>query len=141
AGNMGVVQRSTISRRFFATLGVSRLLRSICGTTAGAGVAATIGTTTGILTEDIVHSRFIVLWGTNTLVTNLHLWPLIRQAKEQGATVVVDDPVRTRTAEAADWHVPPLPGTDAALALGMMHVIVAERLHDVDYVERHTFGF
>jgi anaerobic selenocysteine-containing dehydrogenase len=141
AGNMGVVQWHSISRRFFARLGASRLLRGICGSTANAGVAATIGRTTGVLPEDIVHSRFIVLWGTNTVVTNLHLWPLIRRAKEQGATVVVVDPVRTRTAEAADWHVQPLPGTDAALALGMMHVIVAEGLHDAEYVSRHTFGF
>jgi anaerobic selenocysteine-containing dehydrogenase len=141
AGNMGLVQRFSISRRFFARLGASRLLRNICGGTANAGIAATIGTSTGILPEDIVHSRFIVLWGTNTVVTNLHLWPLIRQAKEQGATVVAIDPIRTRTADSADWFIQPLPGTDAALALGMMHVIVDEGLHDADYVARFTTGF
>jgi len=130
AGNMGVIQWHSMSRRFFARLGASRLLRGICGSTANAGVMATIGTTTGILPEDIVHSRFIVLWGTNTVVTNLHLWPLVRRARDQGAKVVVVDPVRTRTAEAADWHIQPLPGTDSALALGMMHVIVAKGLQD-----------
>jgi anaerobic selenocysteine-containing dehydrogenase len=95
----------------------------------------------GLLPEELAHSRFIVLWGTNTLSTNLHLWPFIRAAREAGATVVVIDPVRTRTASAADWHVRPLPGTDAALALGLMHVIVAEGLVDQEYVDQHTVGF
>jgi anaerobic selenocysteine-containing dehydrogenase len=141
AGNMGVIQRISLGRRFFGRLGASRLLRTICGSTANAGVEASIGTSTGMLPQDITRSRFIVLWGTNTVVTNLHLWPLIRQAREAGATVVAIDPIRTRTAESCDWHVQPLPGTDAALALGMMHVIVAEGLHDADYVERHVLGF
>jgi anaerobic selenocysteine-containing dehydrogenase len=140
-GTQGLVQGQSIDRRFFARMGATRLERAICANTGSSGVAATLGTNTGILPEDIAHARFIVLWGTNTVVTNLHLWRFIRQAKEKGATVVVIDPVRTRTAESADWHVRPLPGTDAALALGMMHVIVAERLHDADYVERYTFGF
>src|SRR5947199_10248754 len=91
--------------------------------------------------EDVIHSRFIILWGTNTVVTNLHLWPFICQAQENGATVVVIDPLKTRTAAAADWHVRPLPGTYAALALGMMHVIVAEGLHDTDHGTRYTLGF
>ena len=82
-----------------------------------------------------------MLWGTNTIVTNLHQWPIVQAARKAGARVVVIDPLRTRTAAAADWHVRPLPGTDAALALGLMHVIVAEDLHDADYVARHTEGF
>jgi anaerobic selenocysteine-containing dehydrogenase len=82
-----------------------------------------------------------VLWGTNTIVTNLHQWPIIQRARKAGARVVVIDPLRTRTAAAADWHVRPLPGTDAALALGLMHVIVAEGLHDADYVARYAEGF
>src|SRR6186713_216435 len=94
-----------------------------------------------MLPEDIVHSRFIILWGTNTVVTNLHYWPFIQQAKKAGATIVVVDPLKTRTAALADWHVRPLPGTDAALALGMMHVIVEEGLHDLDYLEHYTVGF
>jgi len=140
-GTQGLIQGSSIDRRFFARLGATRLVRAICANTGSAGAYATLGTNIGILPEDIAHARFIVLWGTNTVVTNLHLWRFIRQAKEAGATVVVVDPVRTRTAEAADWHVRPLPGTDAALALGMMQVIVAENLHDADYVERYTLGF
>jgi anaerobic selenocysteine-containing dehydrogenase len=141
AGNQGVIQWQSLSRRFFARLGASRLRRTICASTAGAGVSATLGTTTGILPGDVVHSRFIVLWGTNTVVTNLHLWPVVRRAREAGATVVVVDPVRTRTAESADWFVQPLPGTDAALALAMMHVIVRDGLHDTDYLRRHCLGF
>ncbi len=94
-----------------------------------------------MLPEDLQHSRHIILWGSNTLSTNLHLWPFIRRAQQAGARVVVVDPVRTRTAAAADWHVRPLPGSDAALALGMMNVIVADQLHDADYVARYTVGF
>jgi len=141
AGNMGLTQYAGMDRRFFARLGASRLHRSICGDTANAGVAATNGTPTGIRPEDLRHARYIVLWGTNTVVTNLHLWPFVAEARRAGARVVVIDPLRTRTAEAADWHLRPRPGTDGALALGLMHVIVAEGLHDADYVARYTVGF
>ncbi|MQA83587.1 MAG: molybdopterin-dependent oxidoreductase [Streptosporangiales bacterium] len=141
AGTQGLIQSSSLDRRFFARLGATRLVRNICGSAGASGVAATLGTPVGMLPEDVAHSRFIILWGTNTVVTNLHLWPFVRQARDSGATVVVVDPVRTRTATQADWHVQPRPGTDAALALGMMQVIVAERLHDADYVARHTVGF
>lgn len=141
AGNQGVIEYGGMGNRFFARLGASRLARTICGSTAAAGVRATLGATYGILPEDVVQSRFILLWGTNTVVTNVHLWPFIRRGREAGARLVVIDPLRTRTAAEADWHVRPIPGTDAALALGMMHVIVAEGLHDADYVERHTVGF
>lgn len=140
-GTQGIVQTSSLDRRFFARLGATRLERNICASTAGRGIVATLGATTGMLPEDIAHSRFIILWGTNTMVTNLHLWPFIRRARAAGATVVVIDPLRTRTAAQADWHLRPLPGTDAALALGMMHVIVSEDRHDTDYVARHTLGF
>ncbi len=140
-GTQGLVQSGSLDRRFFALLGATRLVRAICGATAGAGQAATLGGTMGMLPEQLVHSRLILLWGTNTIVTNLHLWPFVRRAQEAGARVVAIDPLRTRTAQSADWHVRPLPGTDAALALGLMHVIVREGLHDADYVERHTVGF
>src|SRR5207302_9432339 len=88
AGNMGLIQYASLDRRFFARLGASRLGRSICGDTANAGVVSALGTPTGCLPEDIEHARFIVLWGTNTVVTNLHLWPYVRRAREAGATVV-----------------------------------------------------
>jgi anaerobic selenocysteine-containing dehydrogenase len=141
AGTQGVVQKDSLSRRFFARLGASRLERSICGQTIAAGQLETNGTLVGLRHHDIAHSRFIVLWGTNTIVTNLHQWPIIQKARKAGARVVVVDPLRTRTAAAADWHVRPLPGTDAALALGLMHVIVTEDLHDAEYVAAHTEGF
>ena len=140
-GTQGIVQGASIDRRFFSRIGATRLTRGICGSSAAAGYAATQGSTKGMLPEDLRHSRFIVLWGTNTIVTNLHLWPFVTEARQNGARVVVIDPVETRTARSADWHVRPLPGTDAALALGLMHVIVAEGLHDAEYVERHAVGF
>ena len=130
-----------MDRRFFARLGACRLERTICGQAAAAGQLEAAGTLVGLRPDDLAHSRFIVLWGTNTIVTNLHQWPIVQAARKAGARVVVIDPLRTRTAAAADWHVRPLPGTDAALALGLMHVIVAEDLHDADYVAAHTEGF
>jgi anaerobic selenocysteine-containing dehydrogenase len=140
-GTQGLVQGSAVSDPFFATIGASRLVRAVCGNAGDAGLTVTMGGGIGLLPEDLQHSRFVVLWGTNPLTTNLHLWPFIRRAKDQGATVVVIDPLETRTSRAADWHVRPLPGTDAALALGLMHVIVAEDLVDHDYVARHTVGY
>ena len=122
-------------------MGCSRAERAICGGVASAGMRATIGVGSGIDPEDIVHSRYIVLWGTNTIVTNLHYWPLVREAQRRGASVVVVDPVRTRTAEAADWHLQIAPASDAALALAMMHVMVRDGLVDRDYVVRHAVGF
>src|SRR2546429_2614727 len=141
AGNMGLIQYAGMDRRFFGRLGASGLARTICGQTANAGVTAALGTAAGALPEDIEHARFIVLWGTNTVVTNLHLWPYIRRARAAGATLVVIDPLRTRTAREADWHLQPLPGTDVALALGMMHVIEREGLHDQAYLDAHTNGW
>jgi anaerobic selenocysteine-containing dehydrogenase len=140
-GTQGLIQSFGMSEPFFARLGATRLERAPWGVTGTSGIEATIGTAVSMLPEEVIHSRFILLWGTNTLVTNLHLWPLIRQAKDNGATVVVIDPLKTRTAAAADWHVRPMPGSDAALALGMMHVIVAEGLHDASYIAQHTIGF
>jgi guanidinopropionase len=140
-GTQGMIQAASLDRRFFAHLGATRIVRNICGSAGGAGLTTTIGTNTGILPEDIVHSRFIILWGTNTVVTNLHLWPFVNQAKKRGAKVVVIDPVKTRTAAQADWHIRPLPGTDPALVLGMMHIIVKEGLYDEEYVDRYTLGF
>lgn len=140
-GTQGLLHSRSLDRRFFRRIGATRLERSICADTAIEGLWATLGTSTAVLPEQMIDSRFIVLWGTNPIVTNLHLWPLIQQARHAGARLVVVDPLRTRTARACDWHVRPLPGTDAALALGMMHVIVEEGLVDGDYVERHTVGF
>ena len=87
------------------------------------------------------HSRYIIAWGANIHGNNVHLWPFIEEARRQGAKLVVIDPYRTRTAKCADWYLPINPGTDAALALGLMHVIIGENLYDADYVARYTVGF
>jgi len=141
AGVQGLIQLHSIDRRLFGSMGCSNLDRNICGAVASAGLTTTIGTGTGIDPEQIVHSRFIVLWGTNTVVTNLHYWPLIREARRRGATLVVIDPVRTRTAEAADWFLQVNPGSDAALALAMMHVMIRDGLVDHQYVAQHAVGY
>jgi anaerobic selenocysteine-containing dehydrogenase len=141
AGVQGLIQQASLDRRLFGSMGCSDLDRDICGAVAHAGLAATIGTGTGIDPEDIVHSRYVVLWGTNTIVTNLHFWPFVREAQHRGAKIVVVDPVRTRTAEAADWHLPIKPATDAVLALAMMHVIIRDGFVDHDYVSRYAIGY
>ena len=141
AGVQGVIQQASLDRRLFGSMGCTELQRAICGGVASAGMRTTIGVGSGIDPEDIVHSRYIVLWGTNTIVTNLHYWPYVREAQRRGARVVVVDPVRTRTAEAADWHLPIAPAGDAALALAMMHVMVRDGLVDRDYVDRYAVGF
>jgi anaerobic selenocysteine-containing dehydrogenase len=141
AGTQGLIQTASLDRRLFGSMGCTGLERKICGGVASAGLISTIGTGTGIDPEEIVHSRFVVLWGTNTIVTNLHYWPLVREAQRRGARIVVVDPVRTRTAEAADWHIQIKPGSDAALALAMMHVIIRDGLVDHDYVVQHAVGY
>ncbi len=141
AGVQGLIQMASIDRRLFGSMGTSGLDRNICGAVASAGLKATLGCGTGIDPEEIVHSRFIVLWATNTIVTNLHYWPLVREAQRRGAKVVVVDPVRTRTAEAADWHVQLKPASDAALALAMMHVMIRDGLVDLEYVSQHAVGY
>ena len=100
-------------------MGASQLLRTICSAAAEVGMAIVNGWTGGMDPEDFANSRFIIAWGTNLSSTNVHLMPFVREAQAKGATFVVIDPYRTRTANAADWFVQPKPGTDAALALGM----------------------
>ena len=141
AGVQGLIQMASLDRRLFGSMGCTALERKICGAVAAAGLAATIGTGSGIDPEEVVHSRYVVLWGTNTVVTNLHFWPLVREAQRRGAKVVVVDPMRTRTAEAADWHLQTRPASDGALALAMMHVIVRDGLVDHDYVARYAVGY
>ena len=140
-GNQGKVQGRAISANFFALLGASQLERTICGDTAVAGVLSTNGQTTGVLPEDIIHSRFIILWGTNPALSNQHLWTLIKQARTNGAKVVTIDPFMSKTSEQADWHIQPRPGTDTALALGMMNVIFRENLQDQEYIDEYTLGY
>ena len=134
AGTEGIVQMNWISERFFARLGATKLERNICGDMAVAGLAGVIGAGTHMIPEDIRKSRFIILWGTNTVNTNQHLWPFIEEARSNGARLVVINPRRSKSAEKADWHLQPIPGTDAALALGMMHPIIRKNWIVADYV-------
>jgi len=139
-GTMGKVQSQSLDRRFFHRLGASKLDRTICATAGGTGYTYTIGARTGMAPEAFSESRLIINWGSNTAVTNSHLWVLMRQAQKAGARIVTIDPYRCRTAERSDWHIRPRVGTDAALALGMMHVIFRDRLEDRDYLERCAVG-
>lgn len=141
AGNQSILAREGLGNRFFHHLGASRLLRNICGPTVGAGVRMTNGTAMGGDALDLEHSKLILLWGTNTKLTNRHLWPVIEQARAGGARIIVIDPIRTVTADDADWFIQPLPGTDIAMMLAMMHVIIRDGLHDREWVGQHTYGF
>ena len=140
AGTMGYLQGESMDRRFFHRLGASRLDRTICSTAGGAGMRMTVGGNIGADAESIPDSDLVILWGTNTLTSNPHLWPFVLQAREKGAPIIAIDPIRTRTAEQCDEWIAIRPGTDAALALGMMHVIFAEGLQDDDYLTRYTLG-
>jgi anaerobic selenocysteine-containing dehydrogenase len=141
AGTIGVLGYGSMDRRFFHRLGASQLDRTICATAGGDALKAVYGRKLGTDSEDFRHSRFILAWGANIHGNNIHLWPMIEEARRQGAKLVVIDPYATRTARLADWHIPINPGTDAALALGMMHILIRDSLHDADYVVRHTHGF
>lgn len=140
AGTMGLVQGSSMDRRFFNLLGASHLDRTICSMAGTVGMRMTVGASVGADGEGIPQSDLVLLWGTNTLTANPHLWPFVRQAQEKGARVIAIDPLRTRTADQCDEWIGIRPGTDAALALGMMHVVFAEGLQDDDYLERYTLG-
>jgi len=140
-GSMGYLQGSGMDRRFFHRMGASRLDRTICSAAGGVGLAESTGFKYGTEPEQFRHSRLILAWGANILGTNVHLWPFIVEARRQGARLYTIDPHRNRTGELADKHFFINPGSDTALALGMMHVIIGENLHDADYVALHTSGF
>jgi anaerobic selenocysteine-containing dehydrogenase len=140
AGTMGLVQGESMDRRFFHLLGASKLDRTICSMAGTVGLRMTLGANVGADSEGVPESDLILLWGTNTLTANPHLWPFVIQARERGAKVVCIDPIRTRTAQQCDEWIPIRPGADAALALGMMHVMFARGLEDADYLARHTVG-
>src|SRR5580700_5509782 len=141
AGTMGFLNGGGIDRRFFHRLGASRLDRTICSAAGGAGLMATLGFRYGTEPEQFRHSKLIIAWGANVLATNVHLWPFIVEARRNGARFYTIDPVQTRTGRLSDKHFAIFPGSDPALALGLMHVIIGEKLHDADYVSRYTEGF
>ena len=140
-GTLGALNGASMDRRFFHRLGASQLERSICSTAGEEGLKSVIGVKLGTEPEQFAHSRYIIAWGSNIHGNNVHLWPFIEEARHKGAKLVVIDPYKTRTAKFADWYLPINPGTDAALALGMMNVIISEGLYDAEYVSRHTIGF
>lgn len=141
AGTMGLVQGESMDRRFFHKLGASLLERTICASAGAAGYKATIGLSMGTDPERFNEAKLILIWGSNVITSNVHLWPKILEAQRNGARIIAIDPYRSLTAEKCDQHIAPLPGTDGALALAMMHVIIKENLIDADYVEKYTLGF
>jgi len=141
AGTMGMLNGSGMDRRFFHRLGASRLDRTICSSAGGAALTATHGLRYATEPEQFRDAKLILAWGANIHGTNVHLWPFIVEARRRGAKFYVIDPIRTRTAAVADRHFTINPGSDLALALGLMHVIIGEKLFDADYVQRHTNGF
>ncbi|HTE47188.1 MAG TPA: molybdopterin oxidoreductase family protein [Gemmatimonadaceae bacterium] len=140
AGTMGSIQGSSIDRRFFHLIGASLLDRTICSAPGTAGMRMTVGGNIGADPEGIPESDLVLLWGTNTLTSNPHMWPFVLQARERGATIIAIDPIRTRTAAQCDEWISIRPGTDAALALGMMHVVLERGLDDRDFIAQHTLG-
>ena len=140
-GTLGALNSTSMDRRFFHRLGASQLERAICSAAGEAGLESVYGVKLGTDTEQFRHSKYIIAWASNIHANNVHLWPFIVEAQRNGAKLVVIDPYKTRTAACADWYLPINPGTDAALALGMMHVIIGENLHDADYVSKYTLGF
>jgi len=141
AGTTGVLGYGSMDRRFFHRLGASRLDRTICAEAGGQAWNSVYGKKLGTPTEDFARARLIVAWGANIHGNNIHLWPWVEKARRAGARLVVIDPYRTRTAALADWHIAIRPGTDVALALGMMHVILREGLEDRAYIDAMTQGF
>jgi len=141
AGTMGLVQGEAMAQRFFNRLGASRLDRTICASAGGEALNYTLGTRIGTDLEQFENSRQIIFWGTNAVVSNLHLWSRAQEAKRRGARLIAIDPYRSLTAERCHEHIALLPGTDGALALGMIHVLIREGWLDRRYIEDHTLGF
>lgn len=141
AGTIATLNYASMDRRFFHRLGASQLDRTICSNAGGEALVTVFGRKVGTDPELFPRAKYIIAWGANIHGNNVHLWPFIEEARRNGAKLVVIDPYKTRTAQCADWYLPINPGTDAALALGMMHVIIAEKLYDAEYVRKYVHGF
>lgn len=141
AGTMGMVNYAAIDRRFFYRLGASLLERTLCSSAGKAGMKITLGGSVGCDPEQADQAKLIIIWGSNPVTSNLHFWSRCQAAKRCGARLVIIDPRRTETAKKCHQHIALYPGTDAALALAMMHVIISEGLTDADYVARYTLGY
>jgi anaerobic selenocysteine-containing dehydrogenase len=140
AGTMGKLMYASLDRRFFHRLGASLLDRTICSTAGAVGCDVTLGTRAMIDPEAAVNARYIVNWGSNTAVTNIHFWKVEHEARKRGAKIITIDPYKSPTAAKSDWWIPIRPGTDAALALGVMNVICREGWQDEDYLQNHCMG-
>ena len=140
-GHQGTLNGLTCGDAFFNRLGASVAEKTYCESGSSTAWMMTVGPTGGLDVESLAYSKYVIVWAMNMINTNLHAWPFILKARKNGAKIVVIDPVRTRTAKQADWHIRIKPGTDAALALGMMNVIIGEDLVDHDYVVKYTLGF
>ena len=141
AGTMGLVQGESMAQRFFHRLGASRLDRTICSSAGGEALGATYGAKVGMHVEHYAESRLIVIWGSNSITSNLHFWTYAQEAKRAGARLICIDPRRTDTAMKCHEHIALLPGTDGALALGVMHELIVNDWLDHDYIGRHTEGW
>lgn len=141
AGTLGLVNGAVTDKRFWNRLGASRLVRSICGAAAEEAVALTVGGRLAPAPQMLTQSRLILIWGSNPASTSPHIMPFLREAQRKGTRVIVIDPIRTLTARSADQHIQPFPGTDAALALSMMYVMVHENLHQPAWLAKHTVGW
>jgi len=141
AGTMGQVQWHSMGKRLFHRMGASLLDRTFCSSAGKAGFRISLGGSVGMDPERFEDAKLILIWGSNPIVSNLHLWTRIQEAKRRGAKIIAIDPYRSLTAEKCHEHLAPLPGTDGALALGMMHVIIGEDRCDRDYIAKYTLGF
>jgi anaerobic selenocysteine-containing dehydrogenase len=141
AGTMGLLQGASMDRRFFHRLGASLLDRTICSSAGMYGMRYTVGASVGTNPETVDQAKYILIWGSNIITSNIHLWRYILKARSHGAKIVTIDPLRTKTGEQSDEHIAIMPGTDGALALGMMHIIVRDGLQDQDYIDKYTLGF
>ncbi len=141
AGTMGLVQGESMAARFFNRLGASLLDRTICATAGGEALAATYGAKLGMHVENYARSKLIVIWGSNSIASNLHFWTFAQEAKRNGAKLICIDPRKTETADKCHEHIALMPGTDGALALGVMHELIVNDWLDHDYIERHTQGW
>ena len=143
SGNMGLIQGIYgAGRRLWNVLGTSRHVVTVCTIAGGFGTGYTLGDNrVGMDPETLRFSKLVVLWGANVLSTHPHLWRPILEARKNGASIVSIDPIRTRTAAASDWHLAPMPGTDAALALSLLHVVLAAGSEDREFIGEHTVGW
>jgi anaerobic selenocysteine-containing dehydrogenase len=140
-GNEGIVQGLTVGDAFFNKLGATVAEKTFCGSGSCTAWLLTVGPTNGTDPMSFAHSKYIIIWGCNSVSTNIHHWHVVKEAQRNGAKVVVIDPYRSRTAKEADWHIMPKPGTDGALAMALIHCIINGNLIDSNYVERYTVGF